>query len=64
MPSVQIALRVPPDVIERADALVPALPAAAHASGDVSRSDVLRTALQLGLAQLEQQHASKQKRRR
>lgn len=54
-----ISLRLPGELLARADALIPKLAelGAATSTGEVNRSHVLRLALTLGIAQLEQQHA-------
>ncbi len=53
----QTTLRLPQDVLDRADALIPALShhASASVSGELARSDVLRLALLRGLAELEKE---------
>jgi len=55
----QTALRIPADVIARADALVPKLNARPEqrARGAVNRSDILRLALVLGMRSLERRLA-------
>jgi hypothetical protein len=62
----QIALRIPADLPERADALLPRLNARAdqRARGAATRSDVLRLALILGIEQLEQLAQKKGPKRR
>jgi hypothetical protein len=57
----QIALRIPADLPERADALLPRLNARAdqRARGGATRSDVLRLALILGIEHLERELAQK-----
>lgn len=49
------SLRLSPDLLERADRLVPLVSSdpLARAGGDVHRSTVLRLAIELGLAALE-----------
>lgn len=58
---VQIAIRIPGDLPERADALLPRLNARAEqrARGAATRSDVLRLALILGIEHLERELAQK-----
>ena len=58
---VQIAIRIPADLPERADALLPRLNARAEqrARGAANRSDVLRLALILGIEHLERELAQK-----
>jgi len=52
-----LGLRVPQEVFDRADALIPALShlASGRASGTLVRSEVLRLALLRGLEALEQE---------
>jgi hypothetical protein len=52
----QIAIRLPAQWIERADALVPGL---SHPGISISRSDALRAALSRGLDMLEAERAPK-----
>jgi hypothetical protein len=57
-------LRLPMELLERADALIPALShhATASASGELVRSDVLRLALLRGLTELERETSRGQSR--
>ena len=63
---VQIAIRVPEELVERADALVEAIAADPELSafGRVTRSSVLRLALLRGLATLEEEHPLRERRQR
>ena len=58
-----ISLRLPEELLERAEALIPALDhlGAMSSTGAVTRSDVLRLALVRGLAELERAHPPKRK---
>lgn len=57
-PAITTSIRVQPELLERADALIPHLGklAIAAASGELVRSDVLRIALIRGLEALEREH--------
>jgi hypothetical protein len=59
--SAMTGLRLPQDILDRADALIPALAhlGAGRASGALVRSEVLRLALVRGLDQLEQETVRK-----
>jgi predicted DNA-binding protein len=54
-PAITTSIRVQPELLDRADALIPYLGklATAAASGELVRSDVLRIALVKGLEDLE-----------
>jgi len=57
-------LRLPEDLLERADALVPAIASAGeYQAVRISRSTVLRLALLRGLVALEAEYPAKRKRR-
>ncbi|MCB9797102.1 MAG: hypothetical protein H6741_30825 [Alphaproteobacteria bacterium] len=61
MPSkVQIAIRLPSELIDRADALIPSLEQDSefYTWGRVSRAAVIRLAVLRGLEVLEQEHAA------
>jgi predicted DNA-binding protein len=59
-PALTTSLRLPQELLDRADALIPLLGkhASAQASGELVRSDVLRLALSRGLDALESEHPS------
>ena len=61
-PSVMIPLRLPPELVQRAEGLVPlvAMDPKVAAIGRVTRSSVLRMALVKGLASLERQYDPEQ----
>lgn len=57
-------LRLPESLLKRADALAELMPAdTGSTSGKLVRSQVLRKALELGLAELEGEHAKPKRRR-
>jgi predicted DNA-binding protein len=57
-PAITTSLRLPQELLDRADALIPLLGkhASAQASGSYVRSDILRLALIRGLESLETEH--------
>jgi hypothetical protein len=59
----QLSVRLDPEVIARAEALVERL-AADPLTSSISRADVLRAALLEGLAVLEQKHGGAKTRRK
>lgn len=62
MSSVLTSLRVPANLLDRADALAASIIPSVGESSEVKRSTVLRIALSLGLQRLERKHAAPPKR--